>query len=80
MGFTQALQLAIDGNELLDQFVVALLDPGQVVESALARLGRTALVTPGSANKLASFVMRRLLPRATATAVMGRASKGFEAP
>lgn len=56
------------------------LDPDQVVEAALARLGRTALVTPGSTNKLASFVMRRLLPRAAATAVMGRASQGFEAP
>jgi len=55
------------------------LDPDQVVEAALAGLGRTALVTPGSANKLAAFVMRRLLPRATATAVMGRAVKGLDA-
>jgi uncharacterized protein len=36
-------------------------------------------VTPGRANKLAAF-MRRLLPRATATAITGRAVKGFDAP
>jgi uncharacterized protein len=55
------------------------LDPDQVVEAALAGLGRTALVIPGRTNKLAAFAMRRLLPRATATAVMGRATRGFEA-
>ena len=41
-------------------------------------LGRTALVMPGRANKLAAFVMRRLLPRATA--IMGGAVRGFPAP
>ncbi len=56
------------------------LDPDQVVEAALARLGRTALVIPGWGNKLAALVMRRLLPRATATAIMGRAVKGLNAP
>jgi len=56
------------------------LDPDQVVEAALAGLGRTALVTPGGMNKLAAFALRRLLPRATATAIMGRAVKGFDAP
>ena len=56
------------------------LDPDRVVEAALAGLGRRALVTPGGVNKLAAFVMRRLLPRATATAIMGRAAKGFDAP
>ena len=30
-------------------------------------LGRTALVMPGRANKLAAFLMLRLLPRATAS-------------
>lgn len=56
------------------------LDPEQVVEAALAGLGRAALVTPGGTNKLAAFVMRRLLPRAAATAIMGRSVKGFDAP
>ncbi len=56
------------------------LDPDHVVEAALAGLGRTALVTPGGVNKLATVVMRRLLPRARATAIMGRATKGFGAP
>ena len=56
------------------------LDPDQVVEAALAGLGRAALVTPGGMNRFAGFVMRRLLPRAAATAIMGRATKGFEAP
>lgn len=56
------------------------LDPDQVVEAALAGLGRTALVTPGYANKLAAFTMRRVLPRSAATAIMGRAVKGFDAP
>jgi len=54
------------------------LNPGQAVDAAIADLGRAALFTPGSAQKLAAFVMRRLLPRATAT--MGRAEKGFGAP
>jgi short-subunit dehydrogenase len=55
------------------------LDPDQVVEAALAALGRTALVIPGAVNKLAAFTLRRVLPRATATAIMGRATKGFDA-
>jgi hypothetical protein len=29
---------------------------------------------------MAGFVMRRLMPRATAAAIMGRAVKGFDAP
>jgi len=42
-------------------------------------LGRTTLVMAGRAHEPAAFVMRCLLPRATATVVMGRAVKGFYA-
>lgn len=48
------------------------LDPGEVAEAALAALGRGPVVTPGTTSKLASFAMRRLLPRRTAVAIMGR--------
>ena len=43
-------------------------------------LGRAALVTPGRGNKLAAFVRGRLRPRAVATAIVGRAVKGLDAP
>jgi uncharacterized protein len=37
-------------------------------------------MAPSRANKLAAFVMRRLLSRATVPAIMGRVVKGFDAP
>ena len=41
------------------------LEPEQVVEEALDALGRAAFVIPGRFNRFASFLMCRLMPRAS---------------
>ena len=43
-----------------------MIEPAQVVEEALGRLGRTGVMIPGRFNRFASFLMRRVLPRGTA--------------
>lgn len=48
------------------------LTPEVVARETLAALGRGPTVTPGSVVKLASFFMRRVLPRTTAVRMMGR--------
>jgi short-subunit dehydrogenase len=48
------------------------LSPEQVAREALAALGHGPSITPGRATKLASFFMRRVLPRPTAIRMMGR--------
>jgi short-subunit dehydrogenase len=48
------------------------MEPRAVAEETLAALGRTPYVIPGTANKLVSFLMRRLLPRKAAVSIMGR--------
>jgi uncharacterized protein len=48
------------------------LDAQIVAERTLEALGRRSLVIPGAVNKLATFVMRRLLSRAVAVALMGK--------
>jgi short-subunit dehydrogenase len=48
------------------------MSPRAVVAEALAALGRQPSVVPGGANRLAAFVMRRLLPRRAAIAIMGQ--------
>jgi short-subunit dehydrogenase len=48
------------------------LGPEVVVEAALAALGKGPVVTPGTTNKLASFALRRVLPRRSAVKIMGR--------
>jgi uncharacterized protein len=45
--------------------------PVQVVEEALDALGKQPYVIPGRVNRIASFVMRHLLPRRTAIKFMG---------
>ncbi|HVP62705.1 MAG TPA: SDR family NAD(P)-dependent oxidoreductase [Myxococcaceae bacterium] len=54
------------------------LDAADVVEQTLAALGRMPLVIPGGVNKVASFVLRRLAPRATAIGIMGRSVSDLE--
>lgn len=51
------------------------LEPGQVIHEALDALGRQPYVIPGRMNRLASFVMRHLLPRRLAIWFMGRTLK-----
>ena len=47
------------------------LEPAQVAREALASLGRGPLVIPGRFNRIASQLMRRLLPRRAAIRIMG---------
>ena len=53
------------------------LDPEKVVEETLGRLGRGPVVIPGRVNRVAHFVMSRLLPRRTAIAIMARSTGGL---
>lgn len=48
------------------------LAPEQVVQEALDALGKQPFVIPGRMNRLASFVMRHLLPRKMTIQIMGR--------
>lgn len=51
------------------------LDPGQVVEETLNSLGSKPSVTPGMTNKIAKFIMNRLLPRKTVISIMHNNTK-----
>lgn len=51
------------------------LDAAVVAEETLDALGRGPLVVPGGVNRLARWVMGRLLPRRAAIAIMGRSTK-----
>jgi hypothetical protein len=53
------------------RFSDGTLEPGVVVAEALAALGKQPHVIPGRSNRLASFVMRHLMPRRVAIQVMG---------
>jgi uncharacterized protein len=55
----------------------AAMSPDKVVAETLAALGRQPSVIPGRFNRLAAFVMRRLLPRQTAIRLMGRTLRGM---
>lgn len=52
-----------------------LMEPGPVVEAALAALGRRPSVVPGALNRVAAFAFARLLPRRASIRVMGRATR-----
>ncbi len=67
---TPAYQSAQIGGE-----APGILDPGVVAEQTLDALGSGPVVVPGTLNKLANFLMRRLLPRATAVRVMSNTTK-----
>ena len=47
------------------------MEPAQVVQEALDALGKQPSVIPGRTNRVASFVMRHLLPRKVAIKFMG---------
>ena len=51
------------------------LDASIVAEQTLTALGRGPHIVPGATNKLARFVMGRLLPRRTAIGIMARSTK-----
>jgi uncharacterized protein len=48
------------------------MNPEQVVQEAFDALGKQPYVIPGRVNRLASFVMRHVLPRKAAIQFMGR--------
>jgi len=50
----------------------ATMEPGAIAQAAIAALGRQPFVIPGLSNRLASFVMRHLLPRRVSIQLMGR--------
>ena len=52
------------------------MHPEQVVREALTALGKQPYVIPGRVNRMASFVMRHLLPRKVAIQFMGRVLRG----
>ena len=52
------------------------IDPDQVVREALNALGKQPYVIPGRVNRIASFIMRHLLPRRAAIQFMGRVLRG----
>lgn len=56
------------------------LDPEVVARAALSALGRRPIVVPGAVNKLARFLMRRLLPARTAIGIMASSTKGLIEP
>ena len=56
------------------------IEPAQVVEEALAKLGRTGVMIPGRFNRFASFLMRRLFPRRTAVSILGNRTRNLTPP
>jgi short-subunit dehydrogenase len=54
---------------------VPTMEAGPVVAEALAALGRGPTVVAGGINKLAAFLMGRLLPRRAAIGIMERATR-----
>jgi len=57
-----------------------MIEPAQVVEEALGRLGRTGVMIPGRFNRFASFLMRRVLPRVTAAGILGNRTRNLTLP
>jgi hypothetical protein len=53
------------------------LDASAVAEQTLEALGRGPVFVPGRVNRLARFVLGRLLPRRTAIGIMARSTRDF---
>jgi len=56
------------------------LDAKLVAERTLDALGSGPTTVPGAVNKLATFVMGRLMPRASRVALMGRSTRSLGSP
>jgi short-subunit dehydrogenase len=54
---------------------VPMMEPGPVVEEALAALGRKPVVVAGKLNRAVNFVMQRLLSRPAAIRFMGNSTR-----
>jgi len=59
------------------RFAPAVMEPAVVVAEALATLGKQPSGIAGRANRLASFVMTRLMPRRLAVETMGRTTRAM---
>ena len=57
-----------------------MIEPAQVVEEAIARLGRSGMMVPGRFNRFASFLMRRVLPRGMAVGILGNRTRNLALP
>jgi hypothetical protein len=53
------------------------MEPGQVARAALGGLGRRTLVVPGRLNRIALFLMGRLLPRTAAVRLIARSTRAM---
>jgi short-subunit dehydrogenase len=53
------------------------LDPRVVATCTLDALGRGPLVVPGAVNKVARFLLGRLMPRSSVIKLMGRSTRGL---
>lgn len=51
-----------------------MMNPQDVAETALNALGRGPRVIPGFVNRIATFIMSKLVPRSVAVTIMGRAT------
>ena len=51
------------------------LSPLQVAEQTIARLGKGPSFVPGPANRVAAFLMRRLISTPSAIRIMGNATR-----
>jgi hypothetical protein len=56
------------------------MQPDEVVEAALAALGRGPGVVPGWGNRFAAAVVQRFLPRRRAIEMMGRVGRTLQRP
>ena len=56
------------------------LEPEQVAEQTLAALGRGPRVIPGGTNKLAAFLLTRVLSRRRAIRMMGTSTTALQGP
>jgi short-subunit dehydrogenase len=57
-----------------------MIETAQVVDEALSGLGRAGVMIPGRFNRLASFLMRRVLPRGTAIGILGNRTRNLTVP
>lgn len=74
-GATRTPGYLADRSDDAESKFVPEMEPHAVVAEALAALGRRPSMIPGRVNRLAAFLLQRLLPRRTAIEVMGRASR-----
>jgi len=54
------------------RFSDSTMEPEQVVQEALAALGKQPYIIPGRMNRFSSFIMRHLMPRKMAVQLMGK--------